>query len=480
MDRGSGGKGGKIKIKSSAGGTSQGPSPSLELSCCVGNPNILAALQEGGGVILYDMTTTKAVAHIPPSRGNAPSSGGRNARLSLLAQRNDDGSDRFTLLLDDCLYTVTGSTARSSEKSSSSSTSHQKLSQLACEKPAAIVLRSNHKLLAMIYQRSLSECQVEWMDLSDDRNGGLPAMVKLGEAPKTALKTGDDEVSQGKKKRKVAPKVLGPGQAGSETLPAVKKLKKLDDDDDDVDVDNQFDKKGVDNVEQEHTEMDKSDDKSGDDDKDDAGATDKAVGDGDEEGNNRDDDGADDNDDVEEYEAQNISIAERLQLMRDALEAEEHDDDAENDDDDDAAGDEDLDDDEDPDPSGKNTTNTMFKPKRATTDSLKEILTQALQSSDDSLLELALTVQDVKIIATSLRGLDDALLVTLLGKLTYRLATTPLRAESLSVWLSHCLKYGSYQPEQLAALRNLLYERIESFSDLLRLQGRLSMMVATE
>ena len=58
---------------------------------------------------------------------------------------------------------------------------------------------------------------------------------------------------------------------------------------------------------------------------------------------------------------------------------------------------------------------TRFKPQKATTESLKELLTQALQSSDDSLLELALSVHDAKIIATSIKEMDEDLLVILLG-----------------------------------------------------------------
>ena len=166
----------------------------------------------------------------------------------------------------------------------------------------------------------------------------------------------------------------------------------------------------------------------------------------------------------------NATIAERLKMLTDALNKETDDID-------------DDDDDGDVKPKDDITTivgvasDTKFKPHKANTESLKELLTQALQSSDDSLLELALSVHDVKIIATTIKEMNEDLLVILLGKLTSRLATSPLRAEALSVWISHCLKQGSFDSEHLAVLRNMLYERIESFSDLLRLEGRLSMMV---
>eukprot|EP00536_Pseudo-nitzschia_multiseries_P004395 jgi/Psemu1/187980/e_gw1.73.48.1 len=162
----------------------------------------------------------------------------------------------------------------------------------------------------------------------------------------------------------------------------------------------------------------------------------------------------------------NLTIGERLQMLTDALDEDDNDEE-ENENDDQvvtaaiAAA------------VGK----TKFKPQKATTESLKELLTQALQSSDDNLLELALSVHDVKIIAMTIKEMNEDLLVILLGKLTSRLASSPLRAESLSIWISHCLKRGSFDTEHLAVLRNMLYERIESFSDLLRLEGRLSMMV---
>jgi len=164
-------------------------------------------------------------------------------------------------------------------------------------------------------------------------------------------------------------------------------------------------------------------------------------------------------------EAKNLSIAERLQMLTDALD--EGANDEENSNDDTGVLEADT----------ATTGKTKFKPLKATTESLKELLTQALQSSDDSLLELALSVHDVKIIATTINEMNEDLLVILLGKLTSRLASSPLRAEALSVWISHCLKRGSFDSEHLAVLRNMLYERIESFSDLLRLEGRLSMMI---
>lgn len=450
MDKDSGKKAGKIKIKATSNAASQ-VSGSVKMSVCVGNPNILVAVQDTGAAVLYDMTTTKQLAYIPPFKGSVSSLGAANASLQLVVRQNGESPDTFTVLLEDSLYTVTTSDAPSSKNAPSS---HSKLSQLACENPAAIFLRSNDRVLAIMYPRA-SECQVEWIDLYDDsKSSVLPAVFRLGVAPKHDLDAGHEATSSSKKRKQVATKVLGPGQAGSESLPTVKKMKKSEDDD-------------------EEDTNEKVAEHGGDDEDKDGGGDDGDENDDDEDADGAQEDADHSINDEDDDEMKNMSIAERLQQMRDMLEAEEDEDDAHNEYEDD-------DDEEDFDPSGKNAGKIAFKAKRATTESLKEILTQALQSSDDSLLELALTVRDVKIIATSLQELDDSLLVTLLGKLTSRLASTPLRAESLSVWLSHCLKYGSYQPEHLAALRNLLYERIESFSDLLRLEGRLSMMFTTE
>lgn len=461
MDKDTGKKTGKIKIKSNSRiGSMSSSSSSVEMNSCIDRPDILVTLQETGGAVLYNMMTMDEVANIPPSKGSQTVTGGGNVGLQLVGPKNAIGSHTYSLLLDDHWYSIRTGPAISGTKQQSSSVT--KLLQFASDNPVALFLRSDRKVLAMMYQKSLSECNVEWIDLNDERHGVVPQLFKLGDITKTGLEQNKDVTSKREKRKSIETKVLGPGQAGMEALPLVKKMKKTDDEDDIEEEDNDGDT---------HEEMNKDDD---DDDGD--GDDNDAEADGDEDttsDDNKMDEDDDDNDDGDD-ETKHVSIAERLQQMTDALDAEEEDeDDAENDD-------EDLDEGSDVEGSEKKSSRIAFKAKGATTESLKEILTQALQSSDDSMLELALTVRDVKIIATSLRELDDGLLVTLLGKLTARLASTPLRAESLSVWISHCLKYGSYQPEHLAALRNLLYERIESFSDLLRLEGRLSMMVATE
>jgi hypothetical protein len=242
------------------------------------------------------------------------------------------------------------------------------------------------KLLTFLYQKT-GGCLSQWHELDND----LPAQLKLEE--KAA------EVKEANTKRKGAsaePSILGPGQAGSESLsvaPPTKKTKATIEDMDDAD-----------------------------------------------------------DDDDEVGTAKDLSIAERLKQLSNA-----------------------FDDDDEKDEEQEETA-TSFVPRMATTESLKEFLSQALQSDDDSLLELALGVRDPKVIAQTLKEIDASLIVVLLGKLTARLAANPLRAQSLALWLSHCMRTGRFQVHHLTSLRNLLHERIESFPDLLRLEGRLSMM----
>ena len=289
---------------------------------------------------------------------------------------------------------------------SADKSSHNVLTSFSAETSVAFILR-RAKVFALVHQRA-AECKGQWVDIEDE---SLASTVELD---KFVPQEEDVSQSASKKRKTTETTILGPVQAGAEAKMAAKKVKVTDDDDDDEDM---------------------------------ADADNDVV--------------EDDDDD-----AKNITIAERLQMLREAL-----------DDDDELKEGDDDDGDEGVDFVTADKKKISFKPQQATTESLKELLSQALQSSDDSLLELALMVRDQKTISLTIKEMDGELLVILLGKLTSRLASTPLRAEALSVWISNCLKRGTFNPKHLAVLRNLLYERIESFSDLLRLEGRLSMMV---
>jgi U3 small nucleolar RNA-associated protein 5 len=224
------------------------------------------------------------------------------------------------------------------------------------------------------------------------QDDGLPSTIKLGEQQQEKKEAESKEHS--KRKKSSETQILGPGQAGAEIAPPTKRVRAA------LDEEN--------------------------------------------------------NESSEENSEKEISIAERLQQLSNAMDDNEE---------------------EDNDSIGPNSS---FKPKQATTESLKELLSQALQSGDDSLLELALGVRDTQIISTTMKEIEPSLILVLVSKLTTRLASTPMRAEQLATWLSFCLKTGRFQPHHLSALRNLLFERIESFSDLLRLEGRLSMMCDVE
>jgi hypothetical protein len=387
MDKNSGKKTGKIKINASSSSAHLGDASSIEMSPCFGNSNIVVVSEDAGDAILYDLESCKEVARLPTD--NTQQAGGQSC-LQVIAQSKED---EFTLLRNCSLYSIVSGKKKS----------YEKLTQLSTNNAVAFFLKNNNKALALIHQRS-SEYRVQWINLSVENEDDLPAVYNLDEQ-----QISNENAVNITKRKPSESKVLGPGQAGHESLVSAKKIKLS-------------------------TE-------------------------------NNDDDDDENSSDIDDDDAKNVTIAERLQMLTDALDEEENEDD---DGDDDKrvafaiAG-----------ARGK----TKFKPLTATTESLKELLTQALQSSDDSLLELALSVHDVGIIATTIKQMNEDLLVILLGKLTSRLASSPLRAESLSVWISHCLKRGSFNSEHLAVLRNMLFERIESFSDLLRLEGRLSMMV---
>jgi hypothetical protein len=118
-----------------------------------------------------------------------------------------------------------------------------------------------------------------------------------------------------------------------------------------------------------------------------------------------------------------------------------------------------------------------FRPKQATTESLSHLLHQALSSSDDSMLELALDVRDAKVRQHSIDDLAVDQATLLLNKLTARLAKKPSRASALVPWIQLVLLSGKIQSSSpLLPLKNLVQERIEVFPQLLQLEGRLSML----
>uniref|UniRef100_A0A7S2MLY1 Small-subunit processome Utp12 domain-containing protein n=1 Tax=Octactis speculum TaxID=3111310 RepID=A0A7S2MLY1_9STRA len=116
-------------------------------------------------------------------------------------------------------------------------------------------------------------------------------------------------------------------------------------------------------------------------------------------------------------------------------------------------------------------------------DSFATVLAQALQSSDDSLLEQCLGMQDQKVIETSIDRLALDRVLPLVLKIHEKMERTPTR--NLHVWLRAIVtKHTSYLmsiPDlqtKLSGLYQTLNQRISLFPKLLSLSGRLELALA--
>ncbi|KAJ4405574.1 Small subunit (SSU) processome component [Didymella pomorum] len=117
--------------------------------------------------------------------------------------------------------------------------------------------------------------------------------------------------------------------------------------------------------------------------------------------------------------------------------------------------------------------------------SLGTVLTQALRTNDQELLESCLRVIDIDTIYATVERLPSSLVGNLLQKLAERLHKKPGRAGVLMVWVQWSLAaHGGYlasQPQlvrQLATLNKVLKERASGLQPLLSLKGRLDMLQA--
>ncbi|PSN61290.1 NUC189-domain-containing protein [Corynespora cassiicola Philippines] len=117
--------------------------------------------------------------------------------------------------------------------------------------------------------------------------------------------------------------------------------------------------------------------------------------------------------------------------------------------------------------------------------SLGTVLTQALRTNDQELLDSCLRVIDVDTIYATIERLPSPLVGTLLQKLAERLHKQRGRAAMGIVWLQWSLvAHGGYlasQPQlvrQLATLNKVLKERASGLQPLLSLKGRLDMLQA--
>ena len=117
--------------------------------------------------------------------------------------------------------------------------------------------------------------------------------------------------------------------------------------------------------------------------------------------------------------------------------------------------------------------------------SLGTVLTQALRTNDQELLDSCLRVIDIDTIYATVERLPSPLVGNLLQKLAERLHKKPGRAGVLMVWVQWSLAaHGGYlasQPQlvrQLATLNKVLKERASGLQPLLSLKGRLDMLQA--
>jgi len=119
------------------------------------------------------------------------------------------------------------------------------------------------------------------------------------------------------------------------------------------------------------------------------------------------------------------------------------------------------------------------------TGSLTTVLTQALQTEDNSLLESCLHSTDDEAILATIRRLNSSLAVTLLERLAERIARHPGRAKPLGNWVKWItVAHGGYLVtlpglvSQISELHQVVSARANSMPKLLSLQGRLEMLSA--
>lgn len=117
--------------------------------------------------------------------------------------------------------------------------------------------------------------------------------------------------------------------------------------------------------------------------------------------------------------------------------------------------------------------------------SLSTVLTQALKTSDNALLESCLQTTDLPTVRLTIQRLSSPLASNLLSILATRLHRRPGRAGSLMVWIQWTLvTHGGYlatQPElvrKLSSLNKVIDERARGLQSLLTLKGKLDMLEA--
>jgi U3 small nucleolar RNA-associated protein 5 len=117
--------------------------------------------------------------------------------------------------------------------------------------------------------------------------------------------------------------------------------------------------------------------------------------------------------------------------------------------------------------------------------SLATVLSQALKTNDNSLLESCFHTPDVNIVRATIQRIDSSLAATLLHRLAERLSARPGRYGHLLVWVQWtCVAHGGAlagRPEtlqQITSLFKVMDQRSACLPSLLMLKGKLDMLDA--
>jgi U3 small nucleolar RNA-associated protein 5 len=117
--------------------------------------------------------------------------------------------------------------------------------------------------------------------------------------------------------------------------------------------------------------------------------------------------------------------------------------------------------------------------------SLSTVLSQALKTNDNDMLESCFHTGDLNIIRTTIQRLDSSLAATLLQRLAERLASRPGRYGHLLVWVQWtCIAHGGVIAgkadilKRMSALFKVMDQRSSSLPSLLLLKGKLDMLDA--
>ncbi|KAJ3043999.1 WD repeat-containing protein 43 [Rhizophlyctis rosea] len=123
--------------------------------------------------------------------------------------------------------------------------------------------------------------------------------------------------------------------------------------------------------------------------------------------------------------------------------------------------------------------------KKPTANSLHNMLVQAVHSSDKDLMEQALRIHDATMILATVRRLPSTIVVPFLDEILIRLEKAPSRANDLVEWMRAVLLVHSaylmtvpHLVQQLSGLYRTLDGRCQVFPKLLRVAGRLDLVMS--